>query len=139
MPPGDNLYGPILIGAWIDDEEFPVHPKGSQPKRTLLCPSDPVLSGLIPEHRYIFKTAKVAWQSMQCWSEVIAYQIGSAIGLKLPPCYMAVDDSDGQNGVLMEFFYGYPAEAEPYRLMHASDFLSRLIVDKRRGAPIAFA
>jgi hypothetical protein len=89
---------------------------------------------LIPNHTYIFKTAKRDWQNQQIWSEFIAYRIGSLSGIDLPPCFIAVD-GHGDTGVLMEFFFGYPEEREVPRLVHASDYMTRFLVDRKKGRP----
>lgn len=131
QPPG----APVFIGGWASDEDFAVHPKGSQPKRTLICPCSETARYLIPNHSYIFKTTKKLWQDKQIWSEVIAYRIGAIAGIDIPPSFIAVDENTGSVGVLMEFFFGFPGELEPARFVHASDYMTRILADKKRGRP----
>lgn len=125
----------ILVGKWVRDEDFAIHPKGSQPKNTLICPDNLDEPYLIPGHSYIFKTAKKVWQSQQAWSEVIAYRLGELVGLNVPPCFMAMDEGSGTAGVLMEFFFHYPDELVTPRLIHGADIMSRVIADRKRGRP----
>ncbi|QQP90567.1 hypothetical protein IGS68_04795 [Skermanella sp. TT6] len=99
QPPGS----PVFVDRWESDEDFAVHPKGSQPKRTLVCPAGETAQYLIPNHSYIFKTTKKSWQAQQVWSEVIAYRIGILAGIDVPPSFIAVDEANGTTGVLMEF------------------------------------
>lgn len=124
----------IQIGDWPRDEDFPVFPGGSKPKRMITCPHREVAPFLIPGHSYLFKTA-TGWQQQQVWSEVIAYRIAALIGLNVPPCFLAVDQYDGTTGALVEFFYGYPKDPTPARLIHGSDLLSLTFADKKRGRP----
>ena len=100
----------------------------------LVCPANASEPFLIPGHSYLFKTA-MGWQQQQVWSEVIAYRIGSMLGLPVPPCFVAFDSRTGFTGALVEFFYGYPNESAHARFIHASDFMTRILIDKKRGRP----
>jgi hypothetical protein len=115
---------PVLVGAWKTDEDFAVHPVGSKPKRMLTCPPGVDHPCLIPGHSYLFKTAR-GWRANQLWSEVIAYQLGALTGVDVPPCFLAVNETSGEVGALIEFFYGYPGEKDPARLIHGADVLRR--------------
>ncbi|HZH09291.1 MAG TPA: HipA domain-containing protein [Microvirga sp.] len=132
--PTQSPGAPVLVGRWQQDEDFPVFPVGSKPKRMLICPDDATEPYLIKGHAYLFKTA-IGWQAQQIWSEVIAYRLGALIGLPVPPAFIAVDERTGDTGVLVEFFYGYPGETEPARLIHGSDLMTRILADKKRGRP----
>jgi hypothetical protein len=55
--------------------------------------------------------------------------------MDVPPCFVAIDETRVELGVLMESFLGYPDEAEQWRLVHGSDILERFITDKKRGRP----
>lgn len=125
----------VFVGAWREDEDFPIHPKGSQPKRTIVAPDSCPYPFLIPGHTYMFKTAKKAWQANQLWSEVVAYRLGCLCGVAVPPSFAAIDDATGEAGVLMEFFYGYADEPVTPRLVHGGDLLERVISDRKRGRP----
>ncbi|MBP7334930.1 HipA domain-containing protein [Niveispirillum sp.] len=139
MPYDDNAVQKpneiVFIGSWASDEDFSIHPKGSQPKSTVVCPDPAPFDFLIPGHQYIFKTSKKKWQEIQLWSEVISYRISKIAGINAPPCHVAVNENTGEVGVLMEFFFGYPLEAEPQRFIHASEYLARLLSDRKRGRP----
>jgi len=102
----------------------------------LISPEELSEPFLIPNHAYLFKTA-IGWQAHQVWSEVISYRIGAALGLPVPPCFIAVDEASGESGVLVEFFYGYPGEPSPARLVHGADVMTRILSDKKRGRPHA--
>lgn len=131
QPAGDT----VLIGSWSEHEDFPIHPKGSQPKRTIVAPSPAERPYLIGGHAYMFKTAKKEWQSKQLWSEVVAYRLGVLCDLWVPPCFVAMDEHSGETGVLMEFFYGYAGETITPRVSHGGDLLRRIIKDQKRGRP----
>lgn len=112
---------PIFVGSWLPDEDFPIHPVGSKPKKVLVCPegcAPPVIAG----HHYIFKIAD-GWKSPQLWSEIVAYQLGCIAGIPVPPAFLAVDEVTGQCGVLIEFFYGPAIEAQPSRFIHAIEYI----------------
>jgi hypothetical protein len=130
-----SASGVIDLSGWREDEDFAFHPIGSQPKRTLVCPIAASHPRLIPGHRYIFKTALKTYQGPQLWSEVIACRIGRLAGVVVPPCFVAVDPATGEAGALMEFFYGYPGEPAPARLVHGSDLLHRFVVANVRTRP----
>lgn len=126
----------IRIGSWQADEDFSVHPKGSQPKRTVICPRAGAPAYLVPGHTYIFKTAKSPWQRFQMWSEYISYRLSKIIGIEVPPCFIAEDELRGrESGILMESFLSLPDSHDAIRLVHGSDLLDRLITDKIRGRP----
>lgn len=126
----------IFVDTWEQDEDFPVFPIGSKPKRMLRAPLDAQEHFIIPGHAYLFKTA-LNWQAHQIWSEIVAFRIGALLGLPVPPCFVAVDRNTGDTGVLVEFFYGYPTDPQPARLVHAVDFMERIIKDVKRGRPHA--
>jgi hypothetical protein len=116
---------PISVGTWESDEDFGVHPVGSKPKRMLTCPLGVQDPCLVAGHSYLFKTAE-GWKAKQLWSEIIAYRLAVLTGVDVPPCFLAVNEQSGQMGALVEFFYGYPGENDPARLIHGADVLMRL-------------
>jgi hypothetical protein len=122
MPAIDALREIIDITAWCRDEEFGVHPYGSKAKRTLICAIPAPHPSLIADHHYLFKRAE-DWKGQQMWSEAIAYQLGSACGIDVPAAFIARDTGTGETGVLIEFFYGYPGDQRPHRLLHGADML----------------
>jgi HipA-like C-terminal domain len=124
----------IDVAEWSTDEDFAIFPVGSKPKRLVRCPDDPPQQFLVPAHSYLFKVAH-GWRAQQLWSEVIAYRIAQAVGLAVPPCFVAVDSRAGEVGALVEFFYGYPGEAAVPRFVHAADLLQRFRVGPRTDRP----
>lgn len=118
----------IDVATWSRDEEYPVFPVGSKPKRLLKCPSDIKEPFLIAGHRYLYKVAQ-SWRQQQTWSEVLAYELGRSLPLSVPPAFIAIDSNDGSMGVLIEFFYGYPDDPTPPQYLHGTDMLQRI----RRG------
>jgi hypothetical protein len=52
----------IEVGEWSVDEDFPIFPIGSKPKRLLRCPEQAPQPFLIPGHPYLFKVAH-DWRS----------------------------------------------------------------------------
>jgi hypothetical protein len=54
----------VNVSNWAKDDDFPVFPVGSKPKRMLVCPANASESFLIPGHSYLFKTPR-GWQCQQ--------------------------------------------------------------------------
>lgn len=115
----------VDIAGWNVSDDFAIHPVGSKPKRMVFAPSDTKDDFLIANHAYLFKTA-VGFRAPQIWSEVIAYRLATIIGLTVPPCFIAHDSRTGETGALVEFFFGYPDEEYPPRLVHAVDAMTSL-------------
>jgi hypothetical protein len=45
----------IDIAGWRPDEDFPIFPVGSKPKRAVFSPDSGVYPFIVPDHRYLFK------------------------------------------------------------------------------------
>lgn len=132
------LLASIDISQWVEDEEFGIHPYGSKAKRTIICPEGPGNPLLIAGHRYLYKQAE-SWKGQQMWSEAIAYQIGAATGLPVPPCLVATNAADESTGALIEFFYGYPGDERADRLAHGADVLQGAGLMDGSGQPHALS
>ncbi|HWL04228.1 MAG TPA: HipA domain-containing protein [Xanthobacteraceae bacterium] len=128
-----ETIGPVDVSQWPTDEDNPVFPVGSKPKKLLICPDHPPFDWLIPGHRYLFKNAE-GWQAGQLWTEVFAWHFSLVVGVDVPRCFVGVDGR-GILGAVIEFFFAYPGEATPERFVHASDLLQRSLIDKKRGRP----
>ena len=126
----------VRVDGWTELVDAEVFPVGSKPKTQLICPEETTLPFLIPGHRYMFKKPP-DWKIQQIWSEVIAYELSKLCGVDAPPCFAALDASTGQPGVLMEFFYGYPDEAQAVRLVAGTDRLQLMdkTYDSQTGRP----
>lgn len=130
QPPGS----PIDVADWSVDEEFGIHPVGSKPKKMLIAPDNLDRPFIIPGHSYLFKSA-TGWREQQIWSEVIAYRLSRLLSLPVPPAFIAFDSRTGVTGVLVEFFFGYPGEQSPARLVHGVDVISSIFQSKVVGKP----
>jgi hypothetical protein len=128
-----STIGPVDVSRWETDEDNPIFPIGSKPKKLLICPDDPPYPWLIGGHRYLFKNAE-GWQAGQLWAEVFAWQFSLIVGIAVPRCFVGVDER-GTPGATSEFFLGYPNEPVPERFFYASDLLQRSLIDKKRGRP----
>lgn len=118
----------VDVATWRKDEDNPIFPVGSKPKRLLSSPSQVAHPFIIADHRYLYKIAQ-GWREHQTWSEVLAYEIAKSLALQVPGAFAAIDSSDGTMGVLVEFFYGYPDDPTPPHFLHGTDVLQRI----RRG------
>src|SRR5262249_51243881 len=105
---------------------FPIFPVGSKPKRTVLCPNPTPYPFLIAGHRYLFKVSK-GWRILQHWSEVVAYSLTQLCGIGAAPCFVAIDSSAGEVGVLVEFFYGHPGKVLVPRFITGADLLRNTV------------
>lgn len=126
----------VDVTDWLVDPENPYYPEGKQPKKLLISPAECPSPFLLPRHRYLFKTP-AGWQARQTWSELIAYELSRVADLDVPPCFLAIDHSTGETGVLVEFFYGY-ADEPPVRFIPGSDPIhawQKGDYDRKRGRP----
>lgn len=119
----------IDIATWRRDEDFPVYPEGAREKLLVLAPEHPQYDFLIGNHRYLFKLSPDRCPD-QYWTEIIAYIIGEALGVIVPPAYIAIDSGTGNCGALIEWFIG---DSEIY--VPGGDYLSSLIegYDRKKG------
>ncbi|MBB2840174.1 UNVERIFIED_ORG: hypothetical protein GGE64_003941 [Rhizobium etli] len=128
----------VDVSTWEVDPDNPYYPEGKQPKKLLVSPAGGLPSFLLPNHKYLFKMP-TGWQERQIWSEILAYELSRATDLSVPPCFLAYDSSEGDFGVLVEFFYGYHGEPSP-RFIPGSDFMHAWMTsnyDRKRGRPHA--
>ena len=129
-----NLADQILtVSSWQPDDEFPIFPVGSKPKRAIYSPEGGAFPFVVPKHRYLFKIS-TGRRIFQHWSEVVAYKVAVLLGLSAAPCHIAVDDKEGTVGVAVEFFYGHPGTVAP-RFVAGSDIMKRAIrgYDEKTG------
>lgn len=124
---------PVDVSDWARDDEFPFYPVGSREKELLVCPESPNDARLIPGHRYLFKRSFYRYED-QFWAEIIAYQIGTLIGVSVPPAYPAFNKTTGTCAALIEWFTGYPGQ-KPERFVQGGDLLQGLIdnFDREKG------
>ncbi len=126
----------IDVAGWAADEDFPVYPVGSKPKRLVISPSAPAFDFLSPSQGHLFKQA-AGWQSQQMWCEVIAYELSLILEVSVPPAFVTIDSGADQIGALIELFYPYPAATRTVRLVHAADFMQKSSADGKKGRPHA--
>lgn len=132
--PDQHPHAPVDVSSWEVDEEFGIHPVGSKPKQMLVAPQNVAHPFIIPGHSYLFKSAS-GWREQQVWSEVIAYRIAKSLHLPVPPAFIAVNSATRVTGVLVEFFFGYPDEESPARLVHGVDAITSIFQSRVVGKP----
>lgn len=118
----------IDVAMWTPDAEYHVFPQGARPKGAAYAPSpvtDPVLVG---GKRYLFKLSRKTYPD-QFWAEVVAYRVGSLLGLEIPPAFAAWNSAIETCGALIEWFYEDGVE----RLVLAGDFLQKVRPDFERA------
>lgn len=122
------------------EQEYLVYPEGKREKSLLIWPDDthPKMKALYqdyqfckPGRRYLFKLARHTYPA-QFWIEVFCYQLGSLIGVDVPPSFVAFNSQSGQPGALIEWFYD-PENNERY--VRGGDILQSKIIDydRRKG------
>lgn len=111
----------VDLNGWELDQDNPYGLPGRRAKQIFVCPNPPPFGFLIGGHRYLFKEPS-EWRSPQIWSEVIAYEISRDLGIAVPPAFLATSPGNRRPGVLIEFFFGYPAE-EKFRYVDAINLL----------------
>lgn len=124
----------VSVGEWRPDDDFPIFPVGSKPKRAVFSPPAPAQPFLIPDHRYLFKISS-GWRIFQHWSEVIAFEVAKLGNVPAAPCFIAVDERSKEVGVVSEFFYGHPGSKVLPRLVSGADIMKRAIrgYDEKTG------
>jgi HipA-like C-terminal domain len=120
----------IDVAMWSPDTEYGVFPQGARPKDSAIAPTptpDPVL---VQGKRYLFKRSRQVYPD-QFWAEIVAYRLGSLLGVTVPPTFAAWNSATGQCGALIEWFYVDGQE----RLVLAGDFLQQMdpTFDRQRG------
>ena len=98
---------PIDVSDWAKDDEFPEYPVGAREKFLLFSPDTQRKPFLVPGHQYLFKLAFNRHPD-QFWAEIIAYRIGTLMGVDVPPAHLAI--RNGVSGALIEWFYDHPGE-----------------------------
>ncbi len=105
-----------------DGHEF-VYAEGSRAKRLLICPDPAPFAFLRPGYRYLLKESSHRYPE-QFWVEILAYRLGCAMGVPVPPAFVAVDSRNGICAALIEWFYD-----EPQRYVSGGEYMKRLIKD----------
>lgn len=101
---------PIVIGDdWQRDDTYEgVYPSGSRVKDAYFSPKKPKDKCIKPDWRYLFKLSR-SWCPWQFWCEIIAYRVGSVIGIKVPPTHIGLSKIYEKNvdtyAALIEWFY----------------------------------
>ena len=113
----------IDVIHWETDAEFGVFPQGARAKEAVFSPSNVHDPCLTPSKRHLFKRSKKSYPD-QFWGEVVAYRVGCAMGLEVPPAFAAYNSGTGHSAALIEWFYG-PSQ----RFVHAGDYMQRIIRD----------
>jgi len=118
----------VNISTWRNDDEVgDVFPEGSREKTLYIAPKDKMLKFIIPDHKYLFKLSFARYPE-QFWGEIIAYKIGTLIGIEVPPTFVAIDENTKKTGALIEWFINYPSKMYEVKISGAS-YMQLLIRD----------
>lgn len=120
----------IEVQDWVPDPLFAVFPQGARAKDAIFSPSAPSDPCITPDKRYLFKKSKKSYPD-QFWGEVIAYRVGCAIGIEVPPAFVACNSTTGVCAALIEWFY---IDTEEVSIL-AGDLLTRIQpnFDRKKG------
>ena len=102
---------PIVIDGrgWQSDDTYNgVYMVGARDKDAYFSPDNPKDECIKPNWRYLFKLSRI-WCPWQFWCEIIAYRLGSIIGVDVPPTHIGLSKTY-EKGVdtyaaLIEWFY----------------------------------
>jgi hypothetical protein len=120
---------PINVASWNMDDEFSIYPEGARDKTLFNSPLNSQHKFLIPSHRYLYKYCtyepspldKLPRHPDHFWTEIIAYHIGSLLGIPVPPAFVAFNERDKTCGTLIEWFLNSPEQNEKeYFIRHLS-------------------
>jgi hypothetical protein len=97
----------IDVADWHEDREFSILP-GTRVKSAHFC-SSPNYQFCQPGHRYLFKLSSESRDGTdkypeEFWIEIFAYQLGTLMGLEVPPAFVAINSSNGKSGAVIEWF-----------------------------------
>lgn len=123
----------VDVSGWLRDPEFAEYPEGAREKTIVFSPAASPYPFLIPNHRYVFKLSSPRYAE-EYWMEIIAYRIGVAMGIMVPPAFVAYDSERNQSGALIEWFLARNlGDRDTY--VAGGDFCLRYIPDfeRRKG------
>lgn len=115
----------IDVANWATDEL--VYPEGSRPKATFTSPPVPPFIFVRPKHRYLFKQSAERYPA-QFWAEVMAYRIGTFVGVPVPPSFVSFDSNRSVYGALIEWFYSDSVSSYSFdRYVSGGQYMRRMI------------
>lgn len=111
----------IDVATWSPDSDYGVFPQGARAKDALISPAQQACHLITPNKRYLFKLSRQCYPD-QFWAEIIAYRIGTLLGLEVPPAFAAWNSDTNKCAALIEWFYVDGEEVS----VHAGDFLTKI-------------
>lgn len=121
----------IDVAAWHLDDLFSNYPEGARSKNAFFPPEPVPFAFIKVGRRYMFKKSVKRYPD-QYWGEVVAYQVGTMLGVTVPPSYAAFNSETGQSGALIEWFY----EDGQASLVSGGNYMQKLYpeYDRKKGA-----
>lgn len=117
----------IDVIDWTLDELFANYPEGARSKYAYFPPAECGFDFIRPTRRYMFKKSAKRYPD-QFWGEVVAYHVGTMLGVTVPPAYAAFKSDDNSCGALIEWFY----EDGLARFVPGGSYMQRLKPDYDR-------
>lgn len=107
----------VDASGWLVGEI--VYKEGAREKRQLISSVKPEHDFLQPNHDYMLKRAYQEQSGTilyeQFWNEIVAYKLGRAMKIPVPPAFVAYYAQEGREpyyGSLIEWFYGYGNQSD---------------------------
>lgn len=130
----------VDVSGWLRNE--PVYPEGKRVKALVYCPANTSFDFLEVGHGYMFKESP-SWAPEQFWVEILAYHIGSKMGVSVPVAFVAVDNNLGKSGALIRWFLesSVNSSGEEESYISGGDFCHEYIndFDRKSGSQHNFA
>ena len=119
----------IDLNHWIDDNTHP-YQEGSREKSRVISPASDNYKFIKDTHQYLFKYSNSRYPC-QFWIEILAYRLGTLIGVKVPPAHIGLD-REKIPVALIEWFYKTKSNES---FEDGGHFFVRKIVnfDRRKG------
>ncbi len=128
----------VDVTQWSIGDLSP-YAEGTRDKFLTYSPNQADYPFLLPHHKYLLKKTYVEKSGTilfeQFWNEIIAYKLGRALNVKVPPAFIACyrhNDTPLFYGCLIEWFYDYEGQDVSLR---GGDIITRYIenYDEKKG------
>jgi hypothetical protein len=129
-----------INSSWYLGEPV-IFEEGAREKFTVICPDSVNYAFLLPKHKYMIKRTHRKTESgyifhHQFWSEIIAYKVCKALGIKTVPAFVAkINDGDNQvYAAMCEWYYNYPDTERKFTKVSGGDLFENIVPEFDRDA-----
>lgn len=130
----------VDVAEWfIDQGDFSI--EGSRVKTYLLSPETIMSNSFLrPSRHYLFKSSHRRYED-EFWVEILAYHLGVAMGIAVPPAFAAYNSKTEKSGALIEWFLEkIPGSIEREKSWSGSDLCKKVVdnFDTKKGIQHSF-